>query len=171
MNAPSNRTIATALERIAELLELEGVEASPVAAYRRAGQAIASSPSPVSQLIEADGVDALHALGIGWWISGLVTDWIRSGELPLLERLERRHDPEASLRRVPGIGPKLAHECRELGIDSVDELAAAAKTGRLQGVCGFGPKRIALLRATLRPQRARSQAIQLDLLDPFSAAG
>lgn len=163
--APTNPTIASALERIADLLELDGVEAAPVAAYRRAASAIAASPEPVGELIEADGVDALHALGIGWWISGLVTDWIRSGELPLLERLERRHDPVASLQRVPGIGKKLAHEVRELGIDTVDKLANAARTGSLQGVCGFGPKRIALLRATLRTRtRQPERPVQLDLL-------
>jgi DNA polymerase (family 10) len=163
MNVPSNATIAAGLERIAELLELEGVEATPVAAYRRAGQTIAAEPRPMTELIDADGVDALHALGIGWWISGLVTDWIRSGELPLLQRLERRHDPETRLRRVPGIGPKLAHEVRELGINSVDALATAARSGRLQGVCGFGPKRIALIKATLRGRPLESP-VQLELL-------
>ena len=165
MSAPTNHTIAAALERIAELLELDGVEPTPVAAYRRAAQAIAAAPRPAVELVNEDGVEALHALGIGYLISGLVTDWIRSGELPLLDRLERRHDPEARLRRVPGIGPKLAHEVRELGIDSVDALARAAESGRLNDVCGFGPKRIALIRATLpRRERRVEQPVQLDLL-------
>lgn len=168
MSAPTNHTIAAALERIAELLELDGAEATPVAAYRRAAAAIAAAPRPAYELVAEDGVEALHELGIGYLISGLVTDWIRSGELPLLERLERKHDPEARLRRIPGIGPKLAHEVRELGIESVDQLVQAAESGRLQNVCGFGPKRIALIRATRvsRPPRRRNTEapIQLDLL-------
>ena len=168
MAPSSNATIAAALERIADLLELEGLQPTPISAYRRAAGIIAAAPRPAAELVEEDGVEALHELGIGYLISGLVTDWIRSGELPLLERLERKHDPEAALRRLPGIGPKLAHEVHELGIDSVDALARAAETGRLETVCGFGPKRIALIRATV-PRRARRAAsngdpVQLDLL-------
>jgi DNA polymerase (family 10) len=159
----SNDTIASALERISTLLEHEGVEATPVAAYRRAGRLIASRPQPITELIEADGVDALHDLGIGWWISGLVTDWVRSGQFPLLERLERRHDPEARLQRVPGIGKKLAHEVHELGIDSVEALGRAARTGQLREVCGFGPKRIALITHAVRERKADGP-VQLDLL-------
>ncbi len=167
MTPPRNPTIAAALDRIAELLERDGVEPTPVAAYRRAARIIAAEPRPVAELVEEDGVEALHGLGIGYLISGLVTDWIRSGELPLLERLERRHDPEACLTRVPGIGPRLAREVKQLGITSVDALHDAAREGRLASVCGFGPKRIALIRATLRSRRERRPAaapIQLDLI-------
>jgi len=164
---PRNPTIAAALERIAELLERDGIDPTPVAAYRRAARIIAGEPRPVAALVEQDGVEALHTLGIGYLISGLVTDWVRSGELPLLERLERRHDPARCLTRVPGIGPRLANEVKELGIASADALGEAARDGRLAGVCGFGPKRIALLRATLRarPTPARPEApVQLDLI-------
>ncbi|MBL8950588.1 MAG: hypothetical protein JNK82_07425 [Myxococcaceae bacterium] len=167
MSSPSNSTVAAALERIAELLERDGVEPTPVAAYRRAARLIAAEPQPVALRVDTDGVEGLHALGIGYLISGLITDWVRSGELPLLERLERRHDPEARLRTVPGIGPRLAHEVNALGITSVDALAEAASEGRLENVCGFGPKRIALLRTLRRssrpPQRAEAP-VQLDLI-------
>lgn len=167
MNPPDNDTIVAALERIATLLEHDDVAPDVIAAYRRAAHTIGALDEAVNERVDEDGVDALHALGIGWWISGLITDWVRSGELPLLERLERRHDPEAHLRTVPGIGPKLAREIHDLGIDSVDALGSAARSGKLQGVCGFGPRRIALLKATLptRPQAERAnRPVQLDLL-------
>ncbi len=164
MTAPDNLTIAAALERIALLLERDGVEATPVAAYRRAAGLIRLAVRPVHELIEEDGVEALHHLGIGYLISGMVTDWVRSGQLPLLERLERRVGPEACLQRVPGIGKKLAREVRELGIEDVGELASAAADGRLEQVCGFGPKRIALLKRVLPRPCRQAEPVQLDLI-------
>jgi DNA polymerase (family 10) len=165
--APSNLVIANGLDRIAALLERDGAEPTTAAAYRHAAHAIACCPRPASALVEDDGVEGLHELGIGYLISGLIADWVRSGDRPaLLQRLERKHDPEARLQRVPGIGKKLAHEVHELGIESVDALAAAARSGQLRQVCGFGPKRIALIRATVasRPSQRPEAPVQLDLI-------
>jgi DNA polymerase (family 10) len=169
MQRPCNATIAAALDRIAELLERDGVEPTPVAAYRRAARTIAQCARPASELIDEDGVEALHRLGIGYLIGGLITDWLRSGELPLLERLERKHSPETALRCVPGIGPRLAREVCELGITSVDALALAARNGHLDGVCGFGPRRLALIKGLKTKPRFPHQPshggpVQLDLI-------
>ena len=161
--APTNSTIAAALERIATLLAREGKEPTTVSAYRHASRAVAGSLRPAAELVEEDGVEGLHELGIGYLISGHIVDWVRSGTLALLDQLEQRHDPSLELQRVPGIGPKLALEVRELGIQSVEELAAAASSGGLSRLCGFGPKRIAAIRA-LRRSREVEQPVQLDLL-------
>jgi DNA polymerase (family 10) len=53
-----------------------------------------------------------------------------------------------SLLRIPGIGPKTAVRLvSELGVSSPDELAQAARDGRIQALYGFGPKREARLGA------------------------
>ena len=48
----------------------------------------------------------------------------------------------AALMSVPGVGPRMAqrlHEC--LGIETPADLAAAARSGCLRSLYGFGPKR------------------------------
>lgn len=163
----TNHTIAAALDRIAELLDLEAEDAEVTAAYRRAAKLIRLALRPVRLMVEDDGLEALHALGLGWVLAGLVTDWLRTGQLPLLERLERKHAPEHRLQCVPGIGPRLAHEVHTtLGVESPDELATAAQAGRLSNVCGFGPRRVALVKAMLaRPRRPLRRPVQLELID------
>jgi hypothetical protein len=64
---------------------------------------------------------------------------------------------------VPGIGPKLAEELYdELGIDSLEDLEAAAFDGRLKNLAGFGEKRLAGIRDVLARRLGRVQPPQLD---------
>lgn len=50
----------------------------------------------------------------------------------------------AALMSVPGVGPRTAKRLHEmLGVETAAELAEAARSGRLQSLHGFGPKRTA----------------------------
>jgi DNA polymerase (family 10) len=160
-----NPTIASGLERIADLLALDGVPHERLFAHREAARTIRLSARKVTDVVAEDGVEGLHALGIGYLLCGLITDWIRTGKLPLLEQLEARHLPEQQLRKVPGIGPGLARTLHAVGVDSLDALGNAAEDGRLSNVCGFGPRRVELVLgalASLMPTRGR-RPIQLTL--------
>jgi DNA polymerase (family 10) len=161
-----NDTIALGLERIADLLALDGVPHERLLAHREAARRIRDSARRVADLIEEDGVEGLHALGIGYLICGLITDWVRTGRLQLLEQLQSRHMPETQLRRVPGIGPGLARTLHAVGVDSIDQLGDAAEDGRLSNVCGFGPRRVELVLgalASLMPRRGHRRPVQLTL--------
>ena len=73
-----------------------------------------------------------------------MTDWVRSGRLPWLERLKAQRREE--LLHIPGIGARLAQELRDLfGVVDLDGLAEVARSGKLSNVCGFGPKRVKLV--------------------------
>ena len=62
----------------------------------------------------------------------------------MLERLRGETDPIELLMSVPGIGRVQATRLhQDLGIDSLEDLEAAAHDGRLAQVLGFGHKRIA----------------------------
>ncbi|HXV37411.1 MAG TPA: helix-hairpin-helix domain-containing protein, partial [Myxococcota bacterium] len=82
---------------------------------------------------------------------------VERGSLGLLARLEGEVSGEALLATLPGIGPELAariHE--ELAIDSLEELELAAHDGRLEGVRGFGPRRVRAVRESLAATLGRS---------------
>ncbi len=152
----TNDFIARGLESIAELLD----DAARAMAVRRAAALIRGASAPLVDGIRESGLEAVHALGIDWELSGVVTDWVRCGRLYWLEQLQARR--RRALASVPGIGPRLAQELREvLGVEDVDGLAEVARDGRLQQVCGFGPKRLKLVMSALRVQRQDSPQLSL----------
>ncbi len=163
-----NASLAAAAERVAALLQSEGGVDGRARTWHEVARAIRTSPRPIVELVEELGVEGVHRLGIDYVTGGMVSDLVRTGRLPLLERLEARCACGTVFERVPGIGPKLAREVREvLGVESLDGLARAAQDGTLSGICGFGPRRIRLVASLLAPleRRVRDQgpAGQLDL--------
>ena len=118
-----------------------------------------ASARPISEVVDAEGIEGVHQLGIDYLVGGLVTDLIRTGKLPILDKLERRAASGSVFQRVPGIGPKLACELRQvLGGESLEGLARAARDGALAQICGFGPRRTRMLAAL-----ADRPTAQLDL--------
>jgi DNA polymerase/3'-5' exonuclease PolX len=132
-----NRELSEGLESIADHLKDEAKRR----AVREAARIIANTHHSVAAAIGESGVEAVHELGINWELSGVVTDWVRSGRLRWLEQLEARE--REAVAKLPGIGPKLARELRaQLGICDLPGLADAARDGRLRQAYGFGPKRM-----------------------------
>jgi len=86
-----------------------------------------------------------------------------------VERLRGEADPAALLASVPGIGKVLAGRLHEqLGIDTLEELEAAAHDGRLADIAGFGEKKIAGIRDSLahRLGRVRDRAVGPKIAQP-----
>ncbi|MBX7113212.1 MAG: hypothetical protein K1X64_02670 [Myxococcaceae bacterium] len=140
----SNERIAAGLEEIARLLPYDVRNQGRRRMLNAAAGLIRTCHRPVQQLIEDDGVEGLHRLGIIYEIGGVVSDWVRTGQLPWLERLRAQRREE--LLHIPGIGARLAQELRELfGVVDLDGLAEVARSGKLANACGFGPKRVKLV--------------------------
>jgi DNA polymerase (family X) len=145
-----NKEIADSFEEVAALLEQQGANPFRVDAYRRAAYTLRST-EPVDILLEREGIDGLDRLpGIGPVLARAIRDYIRTGRIPVLDRLRGEHDPEALLASVPGIGDVWAERLhRQLGIETLPALEAAAYNGRLAALPRFGTKRLEGVRATL----------------------
>ena len=149
MFSPDNETLAAGLEELARLL----ADDRRKAALWQAAAVLRRCPEPVASRIDRDGLEGVHALGIGYELAGAITDWVRSGQLRWREQLlaERRRE----LLRVSGLNRRLADALYDvLGIVDVEGLARAAREGQLLRVCGFGPKRVQQLTAQLCGARA-----------------
>ncbi len=147
MRNTDNDSIAATAERTAALLDAEGNNSR---LWRRAAQAIRNSNRALAEVIEEDGIEGVHQLGIDYEVGGLLKDLLRTGRLPLLEKLESRSACGTVLQSIPGIGPKLAKELKDvLGVESLEGLARAAQDGQLSSVCGFGPRRTRLIASVL----------------------
>lgn len=135
-----NAEIASQLDKVADLLDIEGANQFRVRAYRRAARIVGELPRNVADML-AEGEDLDELPGIGKDLAGKIAIIVRGEHLPLLDELEREVPAgTAALLALPGLGPKRVHLLHEkLGIDSIEKLARAIKAGKLRQVPGIGP--------------------------------
>jgi DNA polymerase (family 10) len=135
----TNDEVADRLEELADLLEAQGVEYKP-RSYRKAAENVRAAPEPVEDLV-AEGLDAVREIdGVGEAIGEKIVEYVETGSIEALEA-ERAALPVdmAALTRVEGVGPKTVGDLYEaLGIETLDELEAAAEAGEIKTVSGFG---------------------------------
>ncbi len=152
-----NEDVAGKLEEIARLLSAQGADSFRVRAYERAAETVRRLPQPVSRILDQEGVEGLRALpGIGESIARAIRDLLAHGRLAMLERLRGESDPIKLLASVPGIGRGLADRLHhDFGLETLEDLEAAAHDGRLEDVVGIGKKRLAGIRDSLAHRLAR----------------
>ena len=131
-----NDQVEQVLQEYADLLSIVGDDAFKPRAYEKAARAVGGYADDLTTL-DAQGVLAIP--GVGKSIAAKVTEFLRTGTFGELEALRAQvPDGVRAMTAIPGFGPKKAMAAhRELGIDSVDGLVAAAEEGRLAAVKGF----------------------------------
>jgi DNA polymerase (family 10) len=154
-----NKQVAQVLAQIADLLEIKNENAFKVRAYRTAAETIATWPQAVSSLDDA-GLRAIP--GIGKDLAAKMTELTTTGTLGYHQELLAEFPPTIlDLLRLQGVGPKtVATLYSELNIRTVDELAAAAKDGRLRTLKGMGAKKEALILKAIA-ERAKDEGRHL----------
>jgi putative hydrolase len=152
-----NLDIASRLREAADILEQQAANPFRVRAYRRAAETISRLDEDLPALIEQGGPDALVALpNIGRGIATAITEILTTGRWAQLERMRGSLDPVQRLQAVPGIGPVLAEQIHdELHVDTLEGLELAAHDGRLEALKGIGPRRAAMIRASLEKMLGR----------------
>lgn len=146
--------VVDVLEEIGRLLELKGENPFKVRAYANAARALADLDEPLDRVLAEGRLREIP--GIGAAIADKIVAYAGTGSIPLLERL-RGEIPAGvlDLVAVPGLGVKRARAAYEtLGIASLDDLEAAAASGRLAEVPGFGEKTARTILASLERVRA-----------------
>jgi DNA polymerase (family X) len=136
----SNLAIASALDELGDLYELDGAVSYRVIAYRSAARAIRDAQVSVAEMAREGRVTELS--GVGKTLEEKILALLDTGTIPAAEKLRARFPTGLmDLTRLPGLGPKRARMLYdELGIDSLEALRAAAEGERLRGVRGLGPK-------------------------------
>lgn len=152
-----NRYIAQKLNEVADLLQHQDANTFRVQAYRDAASYITRMDTPLRDISAADGRAGLEDLpSIGTSIAGAIQELLETGALTIIDRLRGAIDPEKLFQSVPMIGPHLAHIIHEeLGLETLEDLEVAAHDGRLAGLKGLGPRRIAGIRMALAEILAR----------------
>jgi DNA polymerase (family 10) len=143
-----NREIAAIFMEIADLLDLDGEKFKPEA-YRRVARTLEQLPEDVSVLARDHRLTEIP--GVGDALAKKVAEFIATGQVHYLEKLRGMHPPGLlAIMRLEGVGPKTTRRFNaELGIENVDDLRKALEDGRLDGLRGFGPKKIEMLRKAI----------------------
>lgn len=134
-----NDEVKALLQEYADLISITGGDAFRARAYEKAARAVGGHPEDVAGL-DVKGLQGIP--GVGRSTAEKIVEYLRTGRIEALE--EQRAKIPSGVREVMGIptvGPKKAMALyRGLGVGSVDELAEAARAGRLGEVAGFGER-------------------------------
>ena len=157
-----NLRIARRLEEVTQLLEAQGDNLYRVQAYRRAAETLQRLPRSVAEIVRREGEPGLRRLpGIGESLARSIATLVLTGKLPMLHRLRGESEAGLLLSSVPGIGKRLADRLHhDLGIDSLEELEAAAHDGRLKEIAGIGYKRLAAITDSLSARLGRVRPLR-----------
>lgn len=135
-----NVEVAWIFHELADLLEFKGEDFFKIRAYRNASRVLAGLDEPLEEIRKRGGLAKIP--GIGKNIAAKINEILTTGRLQKHEDLLREISPGLlDIMSLPGIGPKRAGMLRErLGVSSLEELAKAAREGRVRGLPGMGSK-------------------------------
>jgi DNA polymerase (family 10) len=162
-----NLEIAAALKEMATLLEIKG-EANPfrIRAYRNAVRTIEEHPVPLRKLLE-EGEDLTELPAIGKEMASHIAELVNTGRLSELEAVaEEVPRSLVEVTRIPNVGPKkTAKLWKELGVETVADLAEVAAAGKIAGLEGFGKKSEEKILAAVEKYQEREVRFRIDQAD------
>ena len=157
-----NAAIAKVFQDIADLLELKGENTFKIRAYQKAARAIEHSPREIEQMVK-EGADLKEIPGVGDAIAKKTVELVTTGRLHYYDEL-RAEFPEgiSDLLDIPGVGPKIAVRLgSELGVQSVDDLEAAARDGRVATMPRLGDKVAENILRQIQAMRTKERRIPI----------
>jgi DNA polymerase (family X) len=157
-----NEEVAGLLREYAELTQITGGDPFRVRNYEKAARSVRGWADDLGPL-DAKGLQAIP--GVGASIAAKIAEYLQTGSIGALDELRAKIPPGVlELTRVPGLGPKRALQLNhDLGVTSVDELTAAIKAGRLEGLAGFGARSEERILAGIEVYRQGRERVTLDV--------
>ena len=165
----TNREIAEIFSSIGDIMDILGENRFKVLAYRRAAENIMNLGQDLRSFWRAGTLQEIP--GIGQAIADKIDELLTTGRLDFYERLQDQVPTGVvSLLQIPDVGPKTAKLLwEELGVQSVAELEAAARAGRLRTLRGLGARSEAKILAGIEILNRRSDRISLGTAWPVAA--
>ena len=134
--------VAAALQEIAQLMNFKGGQYRFKAKAYNAGARVVQAVADLDRLVREDRLTTLPRIGDA--LASQIKQLYLTGESSVLRELRKEFPTGVvELSSVPGLSvQKIRFLQEELGITSIAELKAAAESGKLQELKGFGPKTV-----------------------------
>lgn len=164
----SNVEVAARLNKLADLLEIEGQNPFRIRAYRNAAKLLKGLQTQVADMILAN--QPLTDLpGIGQALALKISEIVLTGHLNALDQEEKHIPPDLrDFLLIPGLGPKRVHVIYEhLNIHTLADLAKALESGRLRTLPGFGERIENNVRDYLHARQTGGHSSANSLLEPL----
>lgn len=136
----SRETLASVLDEVALLLEIEGENPFKIRAYRQGAETARSYDGDIVQMARDGELEGIK--GIGKALQDKLHELATTGKLEFHENLRGNYpDTFFELFEIDGLGPKkVAAVYKKLGIDSIASLRTACEAGELATLPGFAKK-------------------------------
>lgn len=140
MEIMDKKAVGQVLEQIASFMELKGDNPFRIRAFRTAARAVSGISGDLGQALEDGSLAGTKGVGPG--TLQIISELASTGRSTLLEELREQVPPGlVEMLEISGLGVAKIRQIHEvLDIDSVPELEAAARDGRLARLPRFGPK-------------------------------
>jgi DNA polymerase (family 10) len=157
-----NADIARIFEEIADLLEIQEANPFRVRAYRNAARTVGDVRRDLAQAI-SEGKELPKLPGVGADLAAKIEEIARTGTTKLLEELHKDLPPAiTTLLSIPGLGPKRVRTLyRGLEVQTLDQLATAARAGRIRELPGFAEKTEAAILQAVEAHLTKKQRFKL----------
>lgn len=154
-SAWDNPAIARVLAEIADLLEIKGDNPFKIRAYRNAADVVGHAAGAVAGM---DAAALREWSGIGKDLAQRIVEIAATGDCTVRQDLLKEFPSSLlDVLALQGVGPKtVAALYRDLGVENLADLEAAARAGRIRGLKGMGARREALILKALDERRKHS---------------
>lgn len=164
-----NADIAAIFTEIADLLEIEGANPFRIRAYRNAARIVGEWSRELRTLVER-GEDLTRLPGIGADLAAKIREIVDTGKCRALEKLRQELPPAITeLLHIPGLGPKRVRTLwHELDVQTLEQLARAARDGRIRALPGFGAKTEANILQAVEQHLSQSKRLKLAIAAQYA---
>ena len=138
----TNKAVARQLKLAADLVELTGGNPFRARAFSSASRAVERLDEPVEGLIAAGELTSVKGIGKG--LAAEIGELVETGTMGPVEAMLQALPPGLpEVLRVKGLGVKKVRTLwQDAGVTSLEDLEAAAASGRLASLPGFGAKTV-----------------------------
>jgi DNA polymerase (family 10) len=164
-----NADIARIFEEIADLLEIQEANPFRVRAYRNAARTVGDVRRDLARVIAA-GKPLPKLPGIGADLAAKIEEIAGTGTTKLLQKLHKDLPPAITeLLRIPGLGPQRVRALyRGLKVQTLDQLAAAARAGRVRQLPGFAAKTEAAILQSVEAHLTKKKRFKLTVAAQYA---
>jgi DNA polymerase (family X) len=137
---PDKAEVASVLDEIGTLLELDGGNSFEARAYQNAARTLNNAEGDITELVRSGALAKLP--GMGKTLVARITELVTTGKLAIYDELLAKVPVGLrQMTRIPGLGPKRIRQIYEsLGVSTLADLKSAAEAGKIASLAGFGAK-------------------------------